>query len=149
MLGGGIGDVQWDARGNPSTDSLPYLTFEIGLIANPRLMLGIELSGHLIEAANLHRYTEGSGISQAFLVARAYPLASKPLHVQVGAGWASLWDNEPAAANEGATGWEIGIGYDWSIGQRTALTPFLRFGGADFAAGSVRAVTLGVGLTWR
>lgn len=149
MLGGGIGQVQWDARGKSSTSSLSYLAVEFGWIANPRLLLGIELSGHLIEAADLQDYTEGSGISQAFLVARAYPLASTPFHVQVGAGWTSLWDNEPAAANEGAMGWEIGIGYDWAIGQRTALTPFLRFGGADFGAASVSAITLGAGLTWR
>lgn len=148
-LGGGIGDIQLDARGRSSTSQLSYLSFEFGWVANPRLLLGIELSGHLIEAGDLRDYTAGSGISQALVVARAYPLASSSFHVQAGAGWTSLWDNDPRASNDDGAGWEIGVGYDWAIGERTALMPFLRFGRADLGAASVSAITVGAGLSWR
>jgi hypothetical protein len=148
-LGGGIGEVHRDVRGRSSTSDLPYLSFEFGWVANPRLLLGIELSGHLIEAGDLQDPSEGSGLSQAFVEVRAYPLASAPFHVQLGAGWTSLWDNGPGALNEDAAGWEIGVGYDWPIGQRTALTPFLRYGRADFGVTRVSAITIGAGLTWR
>ena len=104
------------------------------------------------------RLAVGAGISRVFAVARIYPQATSTVHLQVGAGSITGWDNSPWnsnhtgsswRSNRHGSGWEAGIGYDVMVSTHAAFTPFLRYSSGTAGNLKMSVVTAGVGFTWR
>jgi hypothetical protein len=157
-VGMGAGQVERKMPGFSDTSTRFYLGFGGGVAVDPHLLLGIEISGWLIQAENADDPSEGAGISRAFVVARIYPQANSTFHFHVGAGSVTGWDNSPSGANHtGSTrctrrsgsGWEVGAGYDAMLGRHSALTPFLRYSSGTAGDLKTNAVTAGLSYTWR
>ena len=82
----GVGFVQLSFEGTEEDETNFFLGFEGGYSINPHFLVGVELSGWLLEASNLEDPAKGGGISQAFLITRYYPSSSMGLFAKVGGG---------------------------------------------------------------
>jgi len=145
----GAGQVNRSTPGFSDNSARFYLGLEGGVALTSRVLLGLELSGWLFQSGNLQDSRKGSGISQAFAVARIYPRATSTFHLQVGAGSVRGWDNAAGGASHSGTGWELGIGYDAMVSAHAAITPFLRYNRGTAGSLSLSTVTIGAGYTWR
>ncbi len=145
----GIGQLDRTAPGFSNNSGRFYLGLEGGIAVDSHVLLGLELSGWLIQAENQYNPTKGAGISQIFAVARIYPQPRSPLHFQLGAGAINGWDNSPSGSNRNGTGWEVGLGYDAKFSAHGAFTPFLRYNSGKAGKLKLSALTIGVGITWR
>jgi hypothetical protein len=143
------GQLNRTAPGFSDNSARFYLGLAGGMAVDSHLLLGIGVSGWLIQAENVKDPSTGSGISRVFAVARIYPQADSTLHYQVGGGTITGWDNSPSGSRRNGFGWEVGIGYDVMTSTRAAFTPFLRYSSGTAGNLKLSAVTLGAGFTWR
>jgi len=95
----GAGQLDRTMPGFSDNSARFYLGLGGGMAVDPHLLLGIEASGWLIQAENANDPTKGAGISRVFAVARIYPQATSNLHLQLGAGSITGWDNSPWSLN--------------------------------------------------
>jgi len=126
-----------------------YLGFKGGYVINPHFLIGIELSGWLLEASDLNDPDEGQGISQAFLITRIYPSRELDFFLKAGAGHVSIWSNATGdTRREQGFGLTMGCGYDFRLNETAALSPFATFSYGDTDSRDYTAITFGLGLTF-
>ena len=144
----GVGFVQLSFEGTEEDETNFFLGFEGGYSINPHFLVGVELSGWLLEASNLEDPAKGGGISQAFLITRYYPSSSMGLFAKVGGGYVSYWDNRPGEPSR-KSGWglTVGGGYDYPLSKRFAITPFISYGFGEADDQDHNVWTLGIGFT--
>ena len=84
-----------------------------------------------------------------FLINRFYFSRDSNLFVKVGGGWVRQWAKNPSS-NTPLDGWGAmaGIGYDFSIDENWAVTPFLNYSFGTTEEQKHQAITLGVGITF-
>ena len=132
-----------------------YLGFKGGYTINPHFLIGLELSGWLLEASDQYCYyaycsdaSEGEGIMQIFLISRFYPSKESGLFAKAGGGYVEHWNNNPGEPSS-KSGWglTLGGGYDFLLGENVALSPFATFSYGKTGNWDYRAITFGLGLT--
>jgi hypothetical protein len=132
-----------------------FLGFKAGYTINPHFLLGLELSGWLIETSDQYCYyaycsdaSEGEGIMQIFLISRYYPSQASGFFVKAGGGYVDHWNNN-AGKSKSKSGWglTVGGGYDFMLNEYLALTPFATFSYGRTDNWDYQAITLGLGLT--
>ena len=146
----GAGFVQRSFAEIEEDDTNFFLGFEGGYTINPHFLIGVELSGWLLESSDVNDPSKGEGISQVFLTTRLYPSASMGLFAKVGGGYVSYWNNRPGEPSS-RDGWglSLGGGYDFPLNKNFAISPFINysFGEADDQDHNVW--TLGIGFTFQ
>ena len=142
----GVGLLNQSVDEIEEDDTTFYLGLKGGYTINPYLRLGIEFSGWLLQASNLEDSSVGEGISQAFLIARYYPVKKSNAFAKLGGGYVSIWNNRPGEPAR-KTGWglTVGGGYDIPISQSFAISPFVSFSSGNADDLDYKAVTFGVG----
>ena len=146
----GVGFVQQSSKGAEEDGDHFYLGFEGGYTINPHFLIGVELSGWLIEATNYNDPSEGEGIMQAFLITRYYPSSTMGLFAKVGGGYVDHWSNHPGEpSRKNGHGLTFGGGYDFPINKNLAVAPFLNYSFWETDDQDRDAWTLGIGFTWQ
>jgi opacity protein-like surface antigen len=144
----GIGFVQQSFEGASEDGNHFYLGFEGGYTLNPHFLIGVELSGWLIEPGNLNDPSKGEGIMQAFLITRYYPSTTMGLFAKVGGGYVDHWSNHPGEpSSKNRRGLTFGGGYDFPINKNLAITPFINYSFWEMDDQNHDAWTLGIGFT--
>lgn len=141
----GVGLLQQSVDEIEEDDTTFYLGLKGGYTINPYLRLGLEFSGWLLQASNPEDPSVGEGVSQAFLIARYYPVKKSNAFAKVGGGYVSIWNNRPGEPAR-KTGWglTVGGGYDIPIVQSFAISPFVSFSSGNADDLDYRAVTFSV-----
>jgi hypothetical protein len=135
-------------EGDDEDDTFFFLGFKGGYTINPHLLIGIELSGWLVEAQDLNDPREGEGIMQAFLITQLYPSKESGLFVKAGAGYVDNWSNKPGEpSRKEGWGFTVGGGYDFLVYEAFALSPFATFSYGETGNWDYRAITFGLGIT--
>ncbi|WP_455244626.1 hypothetical protein, partial [Petrachloros mirabilis] len=148
----GGGSVSQAGGGIREKDTLGFLGVEGGIVVHPQFLLGIELSGWLVEESNTQDPSVGEGIMQAFLTTRTYPIPDIGLFVKLGGGYVSHWNNRPGEPRR-LNGWGVtlGGGYDVLIIESLPVlpyvTPFVTYGFGEAGDLNHHAITGGIGLT--
>ena len=148
----GAGALSQSGGGIDQDDTTGFLGFEGGYVVHPQFLLGIELSGWLLEASNTQNPSVGEGIMQAFLTTRSYPLPDSGLFVKLGGGYVSHWNNRPGEPRR-LNGWglTVGGGYDVLLTESLPVlpfvTPFVTYSFGEAGDLNHNAITGGIGLT--
>jgi hypothetical protein len=133
-----------------------FLGFKGGYTINPHFLIGLELSGWLIETSDQYCYyaycsdaSEGEGIMQVFLISRYYPSQELGFFVKAGGGYVDHWNNS-AGESKRKNGWglTVGGGYDFPVNEYIAISPFATFSYGETGNWDYQAITLGLGLTF-
>jgi hypothetical protein len=135
-----------------------YLGFKAGYTINPHFLIGLELSGWLIETSDQYCFYgycsnasegEGKGIMQIFLVSQYYPYQESGLFAKAGGGYVERWNNNPGESKS-KSGWglTVGGGYDFLLNEYIALSPFATFSYGETGNWDYQAITLGLGITF-
>ena len=146
----GAGYLQHSLDDESKDEASFFLGFKVGYTINPHFLIGLELSGWLLEASNLWDPDEGKGINQVFLITQLYPSNDSGLFAKVGGGYVNTWSNSPNE-NRRKSGWalNVGAGYDYYFLDETiALTPFVGFNYGETGNWDYKAITLGLGITF-
>lgn len=148
----GAGALSQSGGGINQDDTTGFLGFEGGYVVHPQFLVGIELSGWLLEASNTQDPSVGEGIMQAFLTTRYYPLPDSGLFVKFGGGYVSHWNNRPGEPRR-LSGWGLtgGGGYDVLLTESLPVlpfvTPFVTYSFGEAGDLNHNAITGGIGLT--
>ena len=148
----GAGALSQSGDGINQHDTPGFLGFEGGYVVHPQFLVGIELSGWLLEASNTQDPSVGEGIMQAFLTTRYYPLPDSGLFVKFGGGYVSHWNNRPGEPRR-LSGWGLtgGGGYDVLLTESLPVlpfvTPFVTYSFGEAGDLNHNAITGGIGLT--
>jgi opacity protein-like surface antigen len=157
----GYGSLRRDLSvSGPQSENKVAMGFRGGYFWHPQLLLGLELGGWNMEAANWDDPATGEGITTLFLIAQYYPLAGSAGFVKGGLGAVDYWNNRPSESGATGPGGMLGAGWDFRMGASSFyITPSVdyswgRFGAATSPPGVTqdqryRAVTFRVGLTYR
>ena len=132
-----------------------FLGFKGGYTISPHFLIGIELSGWLIEESDQYCYygycsgaSEGEGIMQIFLISRYYPSQESGFFLKAGGGYVDHWNNNAGESkSKSGGGLTVGGGYDFMLNEYLALTPFATFSYGRTDDWDYQAITLGLGLT--
>ncbi len=133
-----------------------FLGFKGGYTINPHFLIGLELSGWLVETSDQYCYygfcsdsSEGEGIMQIFLISRYYPSQELGLFAKAGGGYVEHWNNRPGEPNS-KSGWGLtmGGGYDFLLNENVALSPFATFSYGETGNWDYQAITIGLGVTF-
>ena len=131
-----------------------FLGFKGGYTINPHFLIGLELSGWLIEVSDQYCYggfcsdsSEGEGIMQIFLISRYYPSQESGLFAKAGGGYVEHWNNRSGNSKSG-WGLTVGGGYDFLLNENVALSPFATFSYGNTENWDYRAITFGLGVTF-
>jgi hypothetical protein len=122
----GAGLVQRSYKGSNEDESNFFLGFEGGYTLTPNFLLGLEISGWLIDAGNYNppNPEASEGISQVFLITRYYPSSSLDFFIKIGAGRVIYYIDRPGEpSREEGWGLTLGGGYDFSLNRNFAITP--------------------------
>ncbi|MGV7223398.1 MAG: outer membrane beta-barrel protein [Nitrospinales bacterium] len=146
----GVGFVQRSFAGIEEDENNFFLGFEGGYTLNPHFLIGVGLSGWLLEASDLEDPSKGEGISQVFLITRYYPSSSMGLFAKIGGGYVSYWNNRPGEPSS-KDGWGLtfGGGYDFPLNENFAISPFINYGFGEADDQDHNVWTLGIGLTFQ
>jgi len=148
----GAGALSQSGGGINQDDTTGFLGFEGGYVVHPQFLVGIELSGWLLEESNTQDPSIGEGLMQAFLTTRSYPLPDSGLFVKFGGGYVSHWNNRPGEPRR-LSGWGLtaGGGYDVLITESLPVlpfvTPFVTYSFGEAGDLNHNAITGGIGLT--
>ena len=145
----GAGYVERSVGSLESDGTDIYMGFKAGYAVHPQVLAGLELSGWNQQATDRDDDTKGEGLMQVFLISRLYPMRDSNLFAKVGGGWVRQWVNGPAGKST-LDGWgaTVGVGYDYSLGENWAVTPFLNYSFGKTEDQKHQAVTLGVGFSF-
>ncbi len=146
-LGAGFLEQSFDDE--DEDDVYFFMGFKGGYTINPHLLVGLELSGWLLEAENFNDSEKGKGISQVFLISRLYPSKETNFFIKAGGGYVSNWSNKSDEPSR-REGWGVtgGGGYDFYIHKNYALTPFATFSYGETGKWDYKAFTIGLGFTF-
>jgi hypothetical protein len=118
-----------------------------GVVVNPGLLLGAEVSGFLLEASNLNDPAQGRGISQVFGIAQYHARDDRAgLYGKVGLGYANYWGQHSNDAHRSGWGGSLAVGHDTPTAGYGAFGPVLTFTGGRLGDTHYRAVS--IGLSW-
>ena len=146
--GAGLVALSYDQEADEE-DTYLYLGFKGGYFINPQFLVGIELSGWLLEASDFNDPDEGRGISQAFLITQLYPIKESNFFVKAGGGYVSIWSNRPDdTRRKQGLGLTVGGGYEFRLTETASLSPFATFSYGDAGSWDYTAVTFGLGITF-
>ena len=142
----GVGSM-WRSSTVTNKDSTIYMAFKGAYVFSERLLLGIELGGHTLEAGNLWDPSKGAGFSQVMLLAQYYlqPVRSG-WYVKGAAGTVNYWDNNPGAQGESGTGVTIAVGHEWRTESLGNVGPLISFDYGNVGNTDYRAIALA--LSW-
>ena len=145
----GAGLLQQSFDEEDEDDVYFFLGFKGGYTINPHFLVGLELSGWLLEAEDPSDPDEGEGIMQAFLITRLYPGEESGLFIKAGGGYVNNWNNNSDESNR-KHGWglTVGGGYDFLAFEDIALSPFATFSYGETGNWDYRAITFGLGVTF-
>jgi hypothetical protein len=143
----GAGTVKQSFDRREDDDTFFFLGFKAGYTINQHSLIGIELSGWLIEASDLWDPNEGKGINQVFLITQLYPSKKSCFFAKLGGGYVSNWSNRPNEPSR-KSGWGLtaGGGYDYLLDKSTALTPFVTYSYGKTGDWDYKAITFGLSL---
>lgn len=134
---------------NDENDAYFYLGFKGGYAINSHFLIGIELSGWLLEASDLNDPDEGRGISQVFFITQLYPSKESDFFLKAGGGYVSIWNNRSDdTRREQGLGLVVGGGYDFRLNQTATLSPFVNFSYGDTGSWDYRSITFGLGIAF-
>jgi hypothetical protein len=146
--GAGLVELSFDQE-EDEDDRFLYLGFKGGYAINPHFLIGIELSGWLLEASDLNDPDEGSGISQVFLITQIYPGSESDFFLKAGGGHVSIWSNASGdTSREQGFGWTMGCGYDFRLDETAVLSPFVTFSYGEAGSWDYTAVGFGISITF-
>jgi hypothetical protein len=152
----GAGHLNQSLDDGNKTDTSFFLGFKGGYTINPQFLIGLELSGWLIEESDQYCYygycsdaSEGEGIMQVFLISHYYPSQEFDFFVKAGGGYVDHWYHRDGDTRR-KEGWglTVGGGYDFLLNENVALTPFATFSYGETGNWDYRAITIGLGLTF-
>lgn len=149
----GAGFLSQSGGGINRDDTKFFMGLDVGYVVHPQILLGIELSGWLLEPIERPPDPGGEGIMQAFLTSRVYPLRESGLFVKLGGGYVSHWytraEDPPRKAGWGVT---VGGGYDFVVSKSNPViwfvTPFVTYSVGEAGDLTHHAITAGIGLTF-
>jgi len=146
----GAGYLQQSGDGFEYKETNFFLGFQGGYTLNKHFLLGLELSGWLLQSDDIVYKTKGEGISQVFLISRYYPSKDSGWFAKAGGGYVSHWRNR-LGETERESGWglTVGGGYDFSMSQKWALTPFVSYSYGETGNQNHEVFTLGIGVTFQ
>jgi hypothetical protein len=148
----GAGALSQSGGGINQDDTTGFLGLEGGYVVHPQFLVGIELSGWLLESSNTQNPSVGEGLMQAFLTTRYYPLPDSGLFMKFGSGYVSHWNNRQDEPRR-LSGWGLtaGGGYDVLLTQSLPVlpfvTPFVTYSFGEAGDLNHNAITGGIGLT--
>jgi hypothetical protein len=151
----GAGHLNQSLDDGDKTDTSFFLGFKGGYTINPQFLIGLELSGWLIEESDQYCYygycsdaCEGEGIMQVFLISHYYPSQEFDFFVKAGGGYVDHWYHRDGDTRR-KEGWglTVGGGYDFLLNENVALTPFATFSYGETGNWDYQAITIGLGLT--
>ena len=144
----GTGFTRLSFKETKENEEYFFLGFMIGYTLNPKLQLGLELSGWLIESGNINNENPkpSEGISQTFLIIKYYPSSSLAFFTKIGGGLVTYYIDRPGEPQRDQ-GWgsTFGIGYDFSVCKSLAITPFLAYSFGKANNQEHNAITIGIG----
>lgn len=141
----GMGAVAQSERGSEQNSGSFFFGLEGGYTLNPRLLVGLELSGWLLEAGDLYDPCKGEGIEQVYVVTRYYPYSDGRFFVKTGGGYANHWNYNPAEPlNKSGWGYTLGGGYDFEGKYGFCVTPIVSYSGGKMDEEEFHALTLGI-----
>jgi hypothetical protein len=144
----GVGAVERSFSGVEEDDDKFFLGLEGGYTLNPHCLIGLELSGWLLESSNLEDPSKGESINQVFLISRFYPSSSNGLFAKVGGGYVNCRNNRPGEpSRRNGWGFTLGGGYDFQSNNNIAITPFITYSSGEADEQDHFAWTFGIGLT--
>ena len=144
-IGFGIGAADYDLKCSGCTttgSSDPWeggfgssFYFRLGGAVSQQLLLGGEISAGAIAGPN----DRNSSVGQLLFTAQYYPGAFEGFHITGGMGPAaiSLQDSGPTQVEAIGYALRAGVGYDFGIGRRFALTPYANVGRTMIQQGSI------------
>jgi hypothetical protein len=141
-------------------DTTFTMAFRGGYSWHPRLLLGVELGGWLLEATDYYDWPpEGEGIQTFYGMAQFYPVSGSPIFLKAGWGHVRYWNERLGEGNANGTGAVVGAGYDFALGSNFYVSPLIEYawGKYDNALSPpgvlqdqrYQAVTLKIGFTFR
>ena len=145
----GIADVLAHRRDAKNAEDIYFfLGFKGGYTINPHLLIGIELSGWLLEAENPDDPNKGKGIMQAFLISQMYPSKEYGFFMKAGGGYVSNWSDKSGEPNR-KEGWglTVGGGYDFVLYEAVAVNAFATYSYGETGTWDYQAITFGLGFT--
>jgi hypothetical protein len=150
----GAGALSQSGGGINQDNTTSFLGIEGGYVVHPQFLVGIELSGWLLQETKPQDPdpSVGEGVMQAFLTTRYYPLPDSGFFLKFGSGYVSHWNNRPGEPQR-LSGWGLtaGGGYDVLLTESFPVLPFVGpFVTYSFGeAGDLNhnAITGGIGLT--
>ncbi len=146
----GAGFVQRSFEGNDEDETNFFLGFKGGYTLTPNFLLGLELSGWLIDEGNINSENPDAseGISQVFVITRYYPSSSLDFFVKIGGGLVIYYIDRPGEpTREEGWGLTLGGGYDFLLNKNFAVTPFISYSFGEADNQEHNAITIGIGLT--
>ena len=148
----GAGYLEQSFDKGDETDVYFFLGFKGGYTINPHCLIGLELSGWLLEAEDPDDSNKGKGLMQAFLISQLYPSKESGFFVKAGGGYVENWSNRKDEPNsKKGWGFTLGCGHDFVLNdflpeQNVTLSPFATFSYGETGNWDHRAITVGVGL---
>lgn len=135
------------------------LAFRGGYAWHPRLLLGFELGGWLLQATDYEGPGEGEGIQTFYGIAQFYPVDHSALFLKAGWGHVRYWNNRPQESNANGSGGVVGVGYDFAMSKSVYVTPAIDYSWGEFDGAMsppgitqdqrYKAVTFRLGVTFR
>jgi hypothetical protein len=145
----GAGLLQQSFNEEDEDDIYFFLGFKGGYTINPHFLVGLELSGWLLEAEDPSDPDEGEGVMQVFLITQLYPSKESGLFAKAGGGYVDNWSNKPdESRHKHGWGLTVGGGYDFLLSDAIALSPFATFSYGETGNWDYRAITVGIGVTF-
>ena len=153
----GAGHVKQSFSEEDQSDVYFFLGFKGGYFINPHFLVGLELSGWLVEASDqycIYGYcsdaSEGEGIMQIFLITQLYPFKESGLFAKAGGGYVENWNENPGEQrSKQGWGFTVGGGYDFMLTEYFALSPFATFSYGNTGNWDYSAITFGLGGTFQ
>ena len=147
-LDAGAGWVEQSFDEKNEDDIYFFLGFKGGYTINPHFLVGLELSGWLLETGEAGDLDSGKGISQVFLITQLYPSKEYGLFMKAGGGYVSNWSDRSGEPNR-KEGWglTVGGGYDFVLYEAVAVSPFATYSYGETGNWDYQAITFGLGFT--
>jgi hypothetical protein len=140
-----------------------YMNFFGGYAFNPRIAIGLEGGGWLIEPDSdtyiwnpywppdnqASEEPSGEGIMKIFAFTQIYPDPAGNLFIKLGGGYIDHWTKSSMGItrNEG-WGAEAALGYNIPVHENWSLTPMVSYSYGEADVQTHKAITASLGLIW-
>jgi len=138
-----------------------YLGFRAEYFPGPKLSLGIDASGWLLQSGeveyntnppplNFERQLEGEGLAPVLFTARYYPQENAGWYLKAGAGYVSHWKTtQGVTERQSGAGIMLGAGYDYMVNENWDITGLLSYSSGSTGDEDYDAITLSVGFNYK